>query len=214
MGKEVSPYKKGGKMFKEKLLTIIKPEEGKSKRNIENAIAFIILLIATIIIINIIWKDEKTIDEDSVKSKDIKLVNVEADEITTNGSVEKSIRQILSKINGVGRVEVLITYSESSQTVAMYNEKYKESTTEEEDTNGGTRTIGEYNKEKEIIYKEENGNRVPITEKVIMPKMEGALVVAEGGGNAEVKTNIIQAMEALTGLSAHKIQVLEFKKEV
>ena len=61
------------------------------------------------------------------------------------------------------------------------------------------------------MNKEENGKKVPITEKVVMPKMEGALIVAEGANNAEVKTNIIQAVEALTGLATHKIQVLEMK---
>ena len=93
----------------------------------------------------------------------------------------------------------------------MYNETHKESQTEEEDTNGGTRIIQEVNTDKEIIYKEENGKKVPITEKVVMPKMEGALIVAEGANNAEVKTNLIQAVEALTGLATHKIQVLEMK---
>ena len=41
--------------------------------------------------------------------------------------------------------------------------------------------------------------------------MEGALIVAEGANDATVKTNIIQAAEALTGLATHKIQVLEMK---
>lgn len=200
-------------MFKEKLLSLIKSDDGKSKKNIENAVIFIIILVVTIIIINTVWKEDKVIDEDAVKSNDIKLVNTEIEEITTSGSIEKDIKQILSKIKGVGKVDVLITYSETSQTIGMYNEKYKESTTEEEDTNGGMRTIGEYNTEKEIIYKEENGNRVPITEKIIMPKMEGALIVAEGGDNAEIKTSIMRAVEALTGLPAHKIQVLEMKVE-
>ena len=200
-------------MLKEKLLAIMKNDDGKNKKNIENAIVFIILLIVTIIIINMVWKDEKTMDENSVKSNDIKMVNAEAEELVTSGNIEKNIKQILSKIKGVGRVEVLITYSETSQTIAMYNEKYKESTTEEEDTNGGMRTIGEYNTEKEIVFKEENGSKVPITEKLVMPKMEGALIVAEGGGITEVKSNIIQAMEALTGLPVHKIQVLEMKFE-
>ena len=200
-------------MFKEKLLSLINSDDGKSKKNIENAVVFIIILVVTIIIINTVWKEEKAIDEDAVRSNDIKLVNTEIEEMPTNGNIEKNIKQILTKIKGVGKVDVLITYSETSQTIAMYNEKYKESTTEEEDTNGGMRTIGEYNTEKEIIYKEENGNRVPITEKIIMPKMEGALIVAEGGDNAEIKTSIIQAVEALTGLPAHKIQVLEMKVE-
>lgn len=200
-------------MFKEKLQNLIKTGEGKGKKNIENAVVFVIILIVTILIINMIWggTDEKTEENILHNSTTTKLVNGDTEEVTSNDEVENNIKQILSKINGVGKVDILITYSESSQVVAMYNETYKESQTEEEDTSGGTRTIAEVNKDKEIIYKEENGKKVPITEKVVMPKMEGALIVAEGANNAEVKTNIIQAVEALTGLSTHKIQVLEMK---
>lgn len=200
-------------MFKEKLQNLIKTGEGKGKKNIENAVVFVIILIVTILIINMIWGDtnEKTEENILHNSTTTKLVNGDTEEVTSNDEVENNIKQILSKINGVGKVDILITYSESSQVVAMYNETYKESQTEEEDTSGGTRTIAEVNKDKEIIYKEENGKKVPITEKVVMPKMEGALIVAEGANNAEVKTNIIQAVEALTGLSTHKIQVLEMK---
>ena len=200
-------------MFKEKLQNLIKTGDGKGKKNIENAVVFIIILIVTILIINMIWgTPDKNTDENTVKnSTTTKLVNGETKENTDTEQIENSIKQILSKINGVGKVDVLITYSESSQVVAMYNETYKESQTEEEDTSGGTRTIAEVNKDKEIIYKEENGEKVPITEKVVMPKMEGALIVAEGANNAEVKTNIIQAVEALTGLATHKIQVFQLK---
>lgn len=203
-------------MFKEKLQNLIKTGDGKGKKNIENAVVFIIILIVTILIINMIWGNpDKNTDENTVKnSTTTKLVNGETKENTDTEQIENSIKQILSKINGVGKVDVLITYSETSQVVAMYNETYKESQTEEEDTSGGTRTIAEVNKDKEIIYKEENGEKVPITEKVVMPKMEGALIVAEGANNAEIKTNIIQAVEALTGLSTHKIQVLEMKSDV
>ena len=199
-------------MLKEKFQSLIKSEDGKSKKNLENAIVFVIILVVTIIIINTIWggneskKEEKTTQDNSVQ-----LVNSDVESVETSEDTEKSIKQILSKINGVGKVEVLITYSESSQVVAMYNEKYNESQTKEEDKSGGTRTIQENTTDKEIVYKEENGKKVPVTEKVVMPKMEGALIVAEGANNAEVKTNIIQAVEALTGLATHKIQVLEMK---
>lgn len=198
-------------MFKEKIQSLMKNGEGKNKKNLENAIVFIIILIVTIIIINTTWKNDETTEKNTVQDNNVKMVSTETKEVTNNGDVEKNLKEILSKINGVGKVEVLITYSETSQVVAMYNETYKESQTEEGDTNGGTRTIQEVNKDKEIIYKEENGEKVPITEKIIMPKMEGALIVAEGANNAEVKTNIIQAVEALTGLQTHKIQVLEMK---
>ena len=199
-------------MLKEKFQSLIKSEDGKSKKNLENAIVFVIILVVTIIIINTIWggneskKEEKTTQDNSVQ-----LVNSDVESVETSGDTEKSIKQILSKINGVGKVEVLITYSESSQVVAMYNEKNNESQTKEEDKSGGTRTIQENTTDKEIVYKEENGKKVSVTEKMVMPKMEGALIVAEGANNAEVKTNIIQAVEALTGLATHKIQVLEMK---
>lgn len=199
-------------MLKEKFQSLIKSEDGKSKKNLENAVVFVIILVVTIIIINTIWggneskKEEKTTQDNSVQ-----LVNSDVESVETSGDTEKSIKQILSKINGVGKVEVLITYSESSQVIAMYNEKNNESQTKEEDKSGGTRTIQENTIDKEIVYKEENGKKVPVTEKVVMPKMEGALIVAEGANNAEVKTNIIQAVEALTGLATHKIQVLEMK---
>lgn len=199
-------------MLKEKIQGLIKSEDGKSKKNLENAVVFVIILVVTIIIINTIWGENASKKEEKIaQDNNVQLVNSDVDNVETSGDTEKNIKQILSKINGVGKVEVLITYSESSQVVVMYNEKNNESQTKEEDKSGGTRTIQENTKDKEIIYKEENGKKVPVTEKVVMPKMEGALIVAEGANNAEVKTNIIQAVEALTGLSTHKIQVLEMK---
>ena len=71
---------------------------------------------------------------------------------------------------------------------------------------GGTRVIESVDENKEIIVDSENK---PITEKVILPKIEGAIVIAEGGDNAIIKTNVIQAVSAVTGLATHKIQVFK-----
>lgn len=38
-------------------------------------------------------------------------------------NLEENLEDILSKITGVGKVKVLVTYSETSEVVAMYNEK-------------------------------------------------------------------------------------------
>lgn len=110
-----------------------------------------------------------------------------------------------------GEVKVLVTYSESNSTVPMYSENLKESSTEEIDSTGGTRKINETDSSKSVIYKEENGEKIPITEKVVMAKVEGAIVTAKGAGNINIKTNIIQAVEAATGIPTHKIQVFEMK---
>ena len=76
---------------------------------------------------------------------------------------------------------------------------------------GGTRQISETNSKKEVIYKEVNGEKIPVTQSIISTKVEGAIITAEGANNAEVKTNIINAVQAVTGLTIDRIQVFEMK---
>ena len=205
-------------MFKDKLKSLINPEEGSknNKKKIENLIFFVIILIITIVVINIIWNGDKKSSKDenlqNDNSKQLARQNTNATiEVGSNSTNELEIRlkDILSKIQGVGEVEVLINYSESSEIVPMYNENTKSSNTEETDTSGGTRTIQETDSQKEIIYQEDSGEKTPITQKVVEPKIEGAIITAKGANNAEVKAKIIQAVEAVTGLATHKIQVFE-----
>ena len=89
----------------------------------------------------------------------------------------------------------------------MYNENSQISTTEETDTSGGVRKIEETDTQKEVIFQEDSGSKEIITQKVIEPKIEGAIITAQGANDVNVKTNIIQAVEATTGLATHKIQV-------
>ncbi len=203
-------------MFRDKLNKfLIKQEgEGNDKKKIENLVFFVVILIITIVIINIIWNGNKTTTktENTVHTKQLALTtnqDTTTEKISTDNNLEERLEQILSRIQGVGEVKVCVNYSESSEVVAMYNENSKVSNTEESDTSGGTRKIQETDSQKDIIYKEENGEKVPITQKVIQPKIEGAIITAKGANDATTKTNIIQAVEAITGLATHKIQVFE-----
>lgn len=201
------------KKFKE---SISKQKEQNNKKNIENLVVFLILLIITIIAINTIWggKKEETKQKDTNTSYKKLAENIN-NSIDSNNSqlneynLEENLEDILSKIAGVGKVKVLVTYSETSEVVAMYNEKNTLNNTEETDTNGGVRKIEQTDTDKEIIYEEKNGQKTPITQKVIMPKIEGAIVTAEGASNPAIKTNIIQAVSAATGISTYRIQVFE-----
>lgn len=125
--------------------------------------------------------------------------------------MEEKLEDILSNVKGVGRVKVMITYSKTSQIIPMYDEDSSTSTTEEKDSGGGTRIVNETTSKKDIIYKETDGVKTPITQSVINPAIEGAIIAAEGAGDANIKTNIIQAVEAVTGIATYKIQVLELK---
>lgn len=184
-----------------------KSEDGKDKKKqIENIVVFIIILIVTVLIINNMWSGE---DEDSTENThDTSKVLAKTDS-SQQDNLENKLEDILETINGVGKVNVLIKYSESSTVVAMYNETTSESTTKENDGDGGSKDVKETENKKEIVYTDENGTNKPITEKVVMPVIEGAIVTAQGAGNATVKSSIVSAVEAVTGLAVHKIQVFE-----
>ncbi len=204
-----------GNKLKKLINTEEEKQEGNNKKKIENLVFLVIILIITVVAINAIWngnskKNKK--EENSQNSKQL-AQNINNTAIETSSStskeLEKNLETILSRIQGVGDVKVFINYSESSEIIPMYNESAKNSNTEETDTQGGIRKIQEQDSQKEIIYKEENGEKVPITKKVVEPKVQGAIITAKGAGDVNIKTSIIQAVEAVTGLATHKIQVFE-----
>ena len=202
--------------IKQALIKIPKDEKDNkdSKKSIENLITLAVVLIVTMIAINCIFKDDKkkksngssninsnlNIEQvDSSENHLTAIVNNEKD------NLEKRLSDILSSINGVGEVKVLLTYSQTNKINPVYNEDEQSSTTEETDTSGGKRVINSSNSKKEVVYSNNN----IITQSVSSPKIQGAVVIAKGASDIRVKSDIIQAVSAATGLSTYKIQVFE-----
>lgn len=128
-------------MFKEKIKNLVeKNVKGNNKKTIENLIVFLILLVITVISINLIWgkndkKKEREQDEDSSYAVLAQNINNSNNIEKNEYNLERELENILSKISGVGKVQVLITYSETSEVVAMHNEEKSISRTEESDSN-------------------------------------------------------------------------------
>lgn len=184
-----------------------------NKKKIENLVVFLVILIITIIIINYIWNDkEETTNDNQITNSNKKLAEVNdinnSDTSDTN-NLNSELEGILTNISGVGKVKVMITYASSETTIPVYNEESSEENTEETDSEGGTRKVTQTDVRKEVIYEENDGSKTLITQKTTSPEIEGAIITAEGADNAEVKTNIIQAVEAVTGLPTHRIQVFK-----
>ena len=192
-------------MFKETIKKLT-DSEGNNKKKIENLVFLIIILIITIILMNLILKkDEKVVKQENTTTTYKTLAKTEEDDL------QKKLEKILCTIKGVGKVNVFINYSESSKTVAMYDEKTTTSSTEETDSSGGLRNTTSTQTQKDVIFSGKDGNQVPMTEKVIMPTIEGAVITAQGARSANVRTNIISAVKSATGLSIDKIQVFEME---
>ena len=126
-------------MIKEKinqLGLILNPKKQEGKRKIENLVVFIVLLVITIIVINMILSDDKKKNdlENNFLENDVILANNKDNINSQNYSkdeFEEKLEAILSKIDGVGVAKVMITYSQTNKTVAMYNEDLSTTDTEE-----------------------------------------------------------------------------------
>ena len=193
-----------------KLLKNLIPGDSKNKRKIENIVFLIIILIITVILMKTIWQDDSPENKLESTNSTEKSTLAESQN-TEKEDLEKRMESILSTIKNVGKVNVLINYSESSKMEALYNESTTTSSTEEGDTSGGTRNVTETETKKDVVFSEKSGNKEPVTQKTVMPTIQGAVITAEGAGDPIVKTNIINAVGALTGLSIDKIQVFEIQ---
>mgnify|MGYP005768132191 FL=1 len=213
-------------MFKDKFKNLFGKKEGEevtersNKKKIENIVVFLILLIVTLIVINVIWNDNNNNESNSSENRvdsNKKLAETtqssgdteEVSNTSTGNELVSDLEDILSNINGVGKVKVMITYAETSKTIPVYNEESSEENTEETDSEGGTRKVTQTDTRKEVIYEETDNGSSIITQSIVSPTIEGAIITAEGANDATVKTNIIQAVGAVTGLATHKIQVFE-----
>ena len=170
----------------------------------------IIILIITVIIMNRIWNGDTQKTEENKTEGNTSVLATEED--TTKEELEKKLENILSTVKGVGEVNVFINYSESSSIEPLYDETTTTSTTEEGDSSGGTRNVTETETQKDVVFSEKSGNKEPVTQKTTMPVIQGAIVTAEGAEDVTVKTNIISAVGAVTGLSIDKVQVFEMQK--
>ena len=136
-------------MFGEKLKKMFSKNDGNNKKKIENIMVFIVILAITIVAINYIWNG----DNQSKSSNTVPEAEGRNDVVQVSSEInydenEEKLANILSNIAGVGKVKVLLTYSETSTYVPIYNENLKESNTTETDSAGGSRTVSETDSQK------------------------------------------------------------------
>ena len=198
------------------LINSFTSKEVATKKKVENLIFFVVMLILLVIGINYIWFNDssggddvnldnaKHITDDTVKEK---ATTVYSDNIY-NENLDKRLESILSKVNGVSNVSVLITYSNNTKIVPVYNIEDSETVTNETDSDGGKRDITEKSYTKEVVYDEKSNTKTVIVETSINPTISGVIVVADFGNDISIKQQIISAVATVANISEYKVQVL------
>jgi len=182
------------------------------KKLAENSIIVVIVGIILILASGPLFgrKGEKSLAEAG------KISTQGEDSFMTAGNMditERKLEEILSKMSGAGKVEVMITYYTGIEKITAYDVKKSDSKTEEIDSEGGKRTISESEYESTTLYEDVSvGSRQPVVVKEIYPEVKGVVVVAEGAGNAEIREKLIRAVTVLMDIPMYKVQVFERKK--
>ena len=127
--------------------------------------------------------------------------------------LENKLERVLAQMEGVGRVTVMITVSDNGESVVEKDASESSTTTTENDSSGGVRTVTEEQSSETTVYLETDGESRPYVQKEKLPSIEGVIVVAEGGGNSRVVSEISEAVEALFSVEAHKIKVVKMSSK-
>ncbi len=109
------------------------------------------------------------------------------------------LAEILSKIDGAGRVEVMLTTAFGEETI------YQTDNTTDQSNESVSQNI------ETVIVNNSNREEYGLVRQVNPPSYLGAIVVCQGGDRPAVQLAIVEAVSKITGLSSDKISVLKMK---
>lgn len=105
---------------------------------------------------------------------------------------QQQLKELLEHMDGVGKTRVMLTFSDEG-TDQLDKNVTKDGNKKEETT---------------VVY-DTGDTRQPYVICRQMPKIEGVVVVAQGGGNAKTVTEISNAVMSLFPVEAHKVVVVK-----
>lgn len=124
---------------------------------------------------------------------------------------EREVEELLEKVDGIGKVKVMVTLSSSEEQIPMQNGQSKEEETKETDAGGAIRDTNRRESQKESVLIQREGEQAPFVVQVYAPLIEGVAVVAQGADSGEKKKEITETIQALFRLEAHKIRVMKME---
>jgi len=188
-----------------------KLNKGNSKKIINNLVIVVIVCVIILISLSVFFPKENSNVADNNALEKVSVEN-KIPETAYSDSMEDRLEKILSNIDGVGEVEVMITYETSTEVIPASNVTKSQQTTEESDKQGGTRVIKQENTTQSIVtVSGKDYNNSPIVIKEIKPIIRGVIVVAQGAEDPEVKNQLIEAVTTIFQVKSHKVKIYDRK---
>ena len=171
-------------MEKDRWKGLFRPENKKMRSNILLALLLGILLLAA----GRSFSDSKEEVPQTVAAAE-----------TADRATERRMAEILSKIQGAGQVDVMLTYRQTEEKTIAHNE-----TREEKGETLRTEQTA-------ILLEDGDGATQPLVLTEAGPVVEGVVIAAQGADSPAVAAALNQAAQALLDVPAHKVAVLKMK---
>jgi len=124
--------------------------------------------------------------------------------------LEKKLKKFLSNVAGIGDVEVMVTLKGSKERIVLKDSPFTQESMNEVDGEGGNRVSSSVrNEESTVMVGSGSGENLPYVIQELEPEVEGIAVIAEGGDNPEIIAEIIEAVQVLFNVPAHKVKVMK-----
>jgi stage III sporulation protein AG len=117
--------------------------------------------------------------------------------------LQADLTSFISKIEGVGQVEVLVTLETGVQYVYATNQKSTGDSAQKSEEDYSQKTSSETSV---ILMDGENGKE-PLVLKRIEPVVQGVVVVCQGADNINVKQMVIETVSTLCGIKTNRVSV-------
>ncbi len=187
-----------------------KLDKGNSKEMINNLAVVAIVCVIILISLSVFFpKSDLNAGDNNSSTEGVSSEN-NIPSSAYSDSMEDRLKKILSKIEGVGEVEAMITYETSTEVVPASNVTKSQQTTREQDREGGTRVVEQENTSENIVtVSGQSYDNAPIVIKEIKPVIRGVIVVAEGAGDPQVKSRLIDAVTTIFQVKSHRVKVYD-----
>jgi len=180
----------------------------KSKKYTANLIILLCLGVLLVIISNVFFSSDEKKDislstRDTVQDKYVNTANNLFEDYSY--TIESKLKDILSQIKGVGKVNVMITLEDTAERIPAFNTTQMNEKTNEKDAQGGAREVVREDLTQQVVTG--SGNESLMIIKEVKPKIRGVVVVAEGAEDIVVKEKLYSAVKTVLGISGNKVEI-------
>jgi stage III sporulation protein AG len=188
---------------------------GKNKNSSNLILLFLIGVVLVITASFFMSSNSNNVIGDNLvgKKNEEKIQNTAVAVTAYEQDIKDQLKSILYQIDGVGRVEVMVTFESGEETVPAVNNNDASSTTQDNNTNGDKSITTQGNSSSTVVTtNEQDGSTKPLIVKTYKPKVCGVCVVAEGAENSLTQARIAKSVMDLLNVADSKVNVFPMKK--